>query len=98
MTTVQVLRKARALIKKGWCQGAYARAINGASVDPAHPGAVRFCAMAAISKIAQRHEHRAGMVLVSVINAGICGWNDRHGRTKTQVLAAFDKAIRAASK
>lgn len=94
MSTKQILKKARALIKKhGWVQEEYGNGSDG------------FCAAGAImAAIDSPHgfstaaTEEAYFVLEKAIGrpakgCGLLVWNDRVRRTKEQVLAAFDKAI-----
>jgi hypothetical protein len=83
MTTVEVLRAARAKIERGWCQHAYQ---VGADV----------CAMGAILYATDPCRARTGAIDVlagAIGGKGICDWNDSPLRTQAEVLAAFDKAI-----
>lgn len=90
MTTVQVLRKARALIKKGWCQGVMRQYRNGKIV--------KRCAFDAISEVVPIGSRvYPVMAFERVLPKGIsiANWNDSPHRRKAQVLAAFDRAIKA---
>jgi hypothetical protein len=100
MTTVlQILTKARDLIeKKGWTQNSNARNKNGKEVLEHNRNAVCFCASGAIWRAGGRCWNQeiddAEEILISCIrNQEIVEWNDQEGRTKKQVLAAFDRAI-----
>lgn len=96
MTPVEVLKKAKALIEeRGWCRREYKDTrgcycslgacyvasgyeVEGASV--LHDGDVT--AYATAEKALER-----------AIDSAVIRWNDSPGRTKDEVLAAFDKAI-----
>lgn len=86
--TVEILRDARALVAKGWCQGAYRRTIDGVEC---------FCAVGAMDKASDGRElafRRASEVLESVIVPDfITTWNDADGQTQDEVVAGFDRAI-----
>ena len=91
----QALRKARKNIAKGWTQHWYARTSKGQECEPTDPSAVCFCTWGAIRKVDDAHD---GEILKAFqiharIKEGIPYWNDKKGRTKTQVLKAFDRAI-----
>lgn len=92
MNTVDVLIAARALIEKpeNWAQG-----INARLSSPPH------CAGAALikAKTGERLEDDALAAAFQALRPAISGdivqWNDTPGRTHSEVLAAFDKAIAA---
>jgi hypothetical protein len=93
VTTVQVLRKARRLIKRGWCKGIMRRYRYGKVVG--------HCALGAIvdaigSPYGPKHNDAVGR-FENVIrtNSSITTWNDSPFRRKAEVLAAFDRAIKA---
>lgn len=46
----RILRRALALIRKGWCQNAEARTAGGTNVDYISPRATAFCAIGAIRR------------------------------------------------
>lgn len=49
--TAQILRGAADLLDNGgWCQEAFAKARNGRSVKPTHPGACKFCALGSLER------------------------------------------------
>jgi hypothetical protein len=90
MDKVKILRDARALLViKGWIQGGHGDDIRG------------YCASGAImAAMGQRHggDSRECQVcivcdIVSTPLVPLARWNDAFGRTKQEVLAAFDKAI-----
>ena len=109
--TLTVLKEARALVAKGWTQGAYMRAADGENVWPNYKRAVCFCVMGAISLAAAPYEslddedepnpirYMAAKALINAndIQCTISEWNDAPERTQAEVLAAFDKAIEAES-
>jgi len=93
MTTAQVLRKAKGLIRKhGWVQRVFGNSETG------------YCVMGAIRRASPAlgvggrdafanalPSHMRGIV-------GPTAWNDAPRRTKAEVLRAFDKAIALAEK
>lgn len=85
---VSVLKEARALlVKDGWCQGAYERG-------------KACCALGAIRKAAKITSdwHPATRALAAIVGypaPAISVWNDDPCRTKKDVLAAFNSAIRS---
>jgi len=102
MTTVEVLTRAREILWKGWCQGPYAETRKGVAVEVDHPDAVRFCSYGALDRVAWEEGTSvsdATDALIRVINTPqVAGWNDAPNRKKREVIAAFDRAIKAASK
>ncbi|MGB3937522.1 MAG: hypothetical protein WBL29_17635 [Burkholderiales bacterium] len=80
---VAALRKARELVKRGWCQGASKR-------GRAH------CAWHAVA-IGEHYQDATYYLgrAVGTDRTGSCivDWNDAKDRTKAQVVAAFTKAI-----
>lgn len=90
--TVKVLKDARKLLAKrgGWVQGHY------------QSGKCGHCAMGALIAAAGKNLRARDTEDSALRNAIACHyvvvWNDMPGRTKREVLAAFDKAIKFASK
>lgn len=100
MTTAEVLRAARAKIERGWCQGAIARTSRGDAVFHDSPTARSWCVAGAIRCITINDpaaRAAADAEVARAVGSSYIGdWNDERGRTKEQVLAAFDGAIAAA--
>jgi hypothetical protein len=94
-TVAQQLVEARGLIARGWIQ----RAEVFYPDDLNHPSA--WCAVGALKTVgantwAFRRLLRAIDPLSSLdIEEGIVLWNDAPGRTQSEVLALFDRAIAA---
>ncbi len=103
---VDLLRKGRANIEKGWCQGALYR--NG---SVCLIGAVALERFSDDIRVLRRIPFGDGLfleargVLETIISRrnsitgwrnSITGWNDTTGRTKEQVLAVYDEAIEIA--
>lgn len=92
------------LLKKGWCQGDYARNENGADVSHTNPKASEYCALGAICCCYEGEERvqairRAVMLIPREFHrfrikpgAIIVGWNDAIGRTRPQVVALLKEA------
>ena len=95
-TVRQVLVAARAaLVEHGWCQRTLLAKDGRMCVD----GAIRFAVSGdAIHKYGSDLHRWAANRLCLVIEDEVTTWNDRRRRTKRQVLAAFDKAIRQESR
>jgi hypothetical protein len=92
MTPSQILKKARAKVARGWCQGAM-YGDNGA-----------VCALGAVWQ-AEGPDLRDDLAREAISAAAqaldpyfthLADWNDAPHRTKAEVLAAFDLAIELA--
>lgn len=102
-TTVEVLRKAKALIDtpEKWTQGAGSRSASGVIVSERRYG-VCFCALVAIQHVAYDHLNTSAVEseyafarAIDRTPSGIAIWNDAPERTHPEVMAAFDRAIAA---
>jgi len=107
MTTKEILIAARAKIERPecWTQRAFAKTalLNKAKVDSQR--AVCWCALGAIAAITREDPnyvnddvywllHRAMGLPANEI--AVAAWNDAPGRTHAEVLAVFERAIKAA--
>ena len=104
LTISEILKKARKLVEKGWTQGAYAKDGNGRILFFDDKKAVKFCPLGAIGRVTgslyNAEAVGARYAVIDSIEGGMLGfdiasWNDDKKRTKRQVLAAFDRAIKA---
>lgn len=101
--SVNLLTKARAVIERGWCQGAFARDAQGQPVAPTDPLAETFCIRGATRVIEPTNDDLrlvAHSYLEDVIKArtyrvysSLASYNDYPSRTQAEVLAVFDAAI-----
>ena len=93
------LKAARELIAKGWTQSMSARDVSGEPVRPTSPRAVCFCTLGALNRATDdelaRSDNCMRLLRIAIGCLFIHEWNDAHGRTQEEVLAAFDKAIAA---
>ena len=107
--TADALRKALALIRKGWIGWlSDGRMVpmavdgRGRQVEPENRRACRFCSLGALERVVGREEtltHPAYYAIREVIGGrgfSVGAWNDAPGRKKSEVIAAFKKAIRLA--
>lgn len=98
VTTIEVLREARALVAKGWCQNENAFNSEGKMVHARDPSACRWCVNGALMVASGgvipcqstawdriRDSNRIPLALDE--------WNDEPERTQAEVVAAFDRAI-----
>lgn len=101
---VKVLKEARALIAKGWTQGAFARDGNYQPVQVGDDAAECYCIsgalhLAADTRITWKQQpetfNQAWRALEHVTDTRISlvQWNDAPERELDEVLAAFDRAI-----
>jgi hypothetical protein len=94
-----VLLVARTIIDcEGWTQETYARTADGDGTDVDDPKASCFCSLGAIWAVSFAHGGQLGAITAveRAMNSGnLVGWNDAPGRTKEEVLSAFDRAIAA---
>lgn len=106
MTTRETLIEARRLIAEvGWTQGFYARTDTGTLIEFDSPLASCFCMVGALRRACglplktchlpatYRLLKAARLVDNNRSLQYLVDWNDKPGRTKEEVLAAFDKAI-----
>lgn len=97
-TTKEILVAARALIaEKGWCTGVMARDANGHAVGEQDSNAACYCVLGALTAANGDEIPNSVYVAFAYANGAesIVDWNDVKGRTKEEVLEAFDKAIAA---
>ena len=104
MKSSTILKNALTKIKKGWCKGAGARNKNNKPVEWKSIQATKYCVVGAIfsTKFATYYEQeKAHVCFFSANNIPpnvTATWNDNKKRTKKQVVAAFEKAIKRAEK
>lgn len=102
MSTLDVLVRARALVERGWCTGVEARDEHGNQCDESDsPSAVSWCMIGAVYRGARKEDdialaRKAARCLTATVGGLLDQWNDAPGRTQSEVLAAFDRAIEAA--
>jgi hypothetical protein len=101
-----ILTKARDLIANvGWGKGARALRADGLYTSPRAADVARFCAIGAIDAGAEGYpfdvQQEATFHVVKTLNPDLpltralplWAWNDAPGRSKQEVLEAFDKSI-----
>lgn len=101
MTQLDVLKSAKALVEKGWCQNTYAKTAKGKPTDSYNPNAVAWCMRGAMASAAANDFNadfvEASITLEKALGAmWIADWNDASWRTKAEVIAAFEEAINLA--
>lgn len=97
----KILRRARELVERGWCQGAYARGAEGQVVDKYGPAARSFCVLGAVDRASERYHYEArdvalrvlGTVMKELTGARTPGYyNDAYGRTQEDIVTLLKKA------
>jgi len=104
MSDYDILVQAKKLIEdRDWCQGAYSIGQNGKNrkyLYEIFPNDVKFCVVGALSQVQNTQcEANIHHIFCEANNLGtwtIIQWNDADGRTKEEVLTAFDRAIAVA--
>lgn len=94
--TVEVLRKAKTFIEKGWCKNYLALDSKGNEVLATSSDAVKWCAIGALEAVT-RDNTEAWVALDRALpqnrpTGGVIGYNNA-ARSKHQVLRLFDRAI-----
>ncbi len=99
MTTLEILKAARALIdrEEKWTRGAVARTAHGYQVQSIDDSAVQFCILGALAKASNNWKLclMAGDSLRGLLKTAIQEFNDAPTTTHADVLALFDRAIAA---
>ena len=104
MKTSTILKRALAKIKKGWTQRVYAANKKDVVVSLYDSNATKFCIDGAVARVVGNYESDEVAYsylrrsLPSNSNKNLCSWNDNKRRTKKQVIALFEKAIKLALK
>lgn len=93
LSVLQVLRKARARVARGWCQRDLAKTKGGRSCNPTDKEAARFCAYGALDSLGYDTADATLVLRTFVPRGHIASFNDAPGRKKSEVVALFDKAI-----
>jgi hypothetical protein len=98
----QMLSEAYELVMSGWCQGATAQDELGRAIEPSSAFARRWSAAGALERVWKRMPvdvdaaldafERANLALAAAVKDIPQRWNDRAGRTCTEVLDALDEA------
>lgn len=100
--TEETLRRARALLVRGWCQDAYAIDSGGHEVEPNARNAVAWCAAGAVRRLLPRSSasdvENALEQALRISGTDVSDWNDKLGRRKADILARFTSAIRRAGR
>lgn len=95
-STIDLLRKARALIEQGWSQGCGAKDANGFPVSTSSQEATSYCAIGALEAagdLSFGHWRALEALRAGLPEASITGWNDARDRTKEEVLDLYDRVI-----
>lgn len=92
----EVLRKAAALVRQGWCKNSPAKDKDGKWAAPRDPRAVSWCALGAIQKICggPNDGWEALAALRNVLFMDVQTWNDTYARDGEHVARKMEEAIR----
>lgn len=110
MSTKKFLQDAKALLEQGWTQKTYARDADGISCDLEAPYAACWCILGAMRKLQYSGAYttdtiyHARQLVANAVPAlpthptrcAIAEFNDTPGRTKEEILAIFNQAIKEA--
>jgi hypothetical protein len=101
---LSVLREAAVLVRRGWCQGADARAADGTAVEPWEPDAEAWSLLGALVAVLERRAAQSGEVpldelaaslyaLADVIETdSLAAWNDDASLSQRDVLTTLAEA------
>lgn len=95
-STREILTTARALIERGWTQATCARNSHGSTVPPGSADASCWCVYGALYACAAPPNALSDVCTafrLAIDMQEIPEWNDAPGRTKEDVLRAFDQAL-----
>lgn len=98
MTTLEILRRGRERVAKGWCQYSLAQDANGKHIlDTDAPEAVKWCALGAPGEGDNATVADAKSRLLQFANTEwmLSAWNNLPERTQAEVVSVFEKAIAA---
>lgn len=100
----EFLKAAQDLVRKGWCQGAWARREDGSAVDATDVDAVSFCLSGALNRIWRKTGtppslyFTVSMAVHHVIRKKdahiLSEFNDAPDRTQAEVIELFDEAMK----
>jgi hypothetical protein len=102
--TIEMLRKARGFLERGWAQGSFAVDAEGEKVVPGDDSACAWCVQGSLLAASNWKASAETELITTVLleysrkgrspeSASIVKWNDTPGRTKEEVLTLFDKTI-----
>lgn len=101
-TVVDLLKRTRALLRKGWTQGTYARSKGGRKVSHDSKSAVSFDLYGAVNRAAAEIAGNLFSPVVRLLKRCLPAWetidtfNDAPGRKKSEVIAVVSRAIEKA--
>ena len=88
-----ILRRAKALIEKGWTQNTWCRDAKGNELNADSTDAVCWCLSAALGRAANDYGALYLGPLDNIIGHYYIDWNDAPERTQAQVVKALEQAI-----
>ena len=100
MRTKEVLTNAKALIERGWTQGAFAYDTIGKVVDPTHSSACTWCIAGAVWRVVGFNANALDAyrntcsILDNLVEFNtVSEFNDHADTTQADVLSVFDEAL-----
>ena len=93
MTIVEMLKRSRERIARGWCQDSYAEDKEGRRTSPLSNFACAWCMMGALRPEGIECMAAEPFLRRLVPHHALAQFNDAPGRTQAEVLAVYDKAI-----
>lgn len=99
---VNITKRARGFIRKGWCQGYFARTASGVATGPRNPSAAKWCLVGSLSA-ADHHSTLSNVVLsemnrllqkTGVGHSHAASFNDDPSTEKSDVLRLLMAAER----
>ena len=94
---VAMLKRARALVKRGWCQDVLARDKRGIRCNEKDVFATSWCVVGATYRACSNRfgpsDDAWSALTAAARTHDLAGWNDRTGRKQADVVALFDRAI-----
>lgn len=100
VTYTNFIKHCQNLIRKGWTQHTFARDKNKEPVSVSSPEACSFCLLGAVYKTARDLgpksviiEHKLLDSLEALTNQKTAKFNDKKGRTKTQIINLLNSAL-----
>lgn len=103
VTVVDVLKRMRVLLRKGWTQGTLARGVSKCPVNYSGRAARSFCLMGAREraqqdlKVGHSLSYEAELLIVDCAGGNDVAFNDAKGRKKSEIIAVVDCAIKQAA-
>lgn len=112
--TIKLLKQARNILERGWCQRSFAQTADGEQTYFTNPNATKFCISGALRKAIHRESnnnnpletplelHELHKIVKKCIpkkfNRSLWAFNDARWRRKKRILKTLDQAINLVKK